>query len=254
VNLAPLSEWQGRAVSSWRDAWRVPRLEVHATIGSTNDRALELAIEPASAFAVVIADEQTAGRGRRGAGWHSPAGAGLWMSIVLPWSRPAPHVTLLLGLAVAEAIERVAAGLRVGLKWPNDLQIGRRKVGGVLCESAGAAVVAGIGINLRPLEGAPAELRERATALETETSSMLPASTLAGSVIASLQGRSAPAPTLEPAVLAELSGRDALAGAPVDTDEHGHGIGRGIDREGALLLERPDGSRVRVVAGSVRRL
>lgn len=249
-----LEQWQGGTRESWRAAWQVPSLEVYASIGSTNDRALELAADPGQAFAVVIADEQTAGRGRRGAGWHSPAGAGLWMSIVLPWSRPAAHVTLVVGLAVAEAIETAAAPVRVELKWPNDLQVGRRKLGGVLCESAGGAAVAGIGINLRAPIGAPEEVRERATSLETESGRSLLSSTLAGLIVTSLRGRAASGTVLDDGALAALGGRDALAGRPVDTDEHGHGIARGIDRDGALLLERPDGSRVRVVAGSVRLL
>ena len=254
MSSRPLELWLGATTESWREAWRVPRLEIYSSIGSTNDRALELAAEPDSGFAVVIADEQTAGRGRRGAGWHSPAKAGLWMSIVLPWSRPAPHVTLVVGLAVAEGIEGVAPEVRVSLKWPNDLQVGRRKLGGVLCESAGDAVVAGVGINLRPLDSAPAAVRERATSLETEVSRALSASELAGSIVTSLRRRGAPARTLDAALVSGLAARDALVGAPLDTDEHGHGIGRGIDRDGALLLERPDGSRVRVMAGSVRQL
>ena len=244
-----LERWQGGTTESWREAWQVPRLEVYASIGSTNDRALALAADPAQAWAVVIADEQTAGRGRRGAGWHSPPGAGLWMSVVLPWSRPAAHVTLVIGLAVAEAIEQaVGDGLRIGLKWPNDLEVGRRKLGGVLCESAGAAAVAGVGINLRPV------VVDRATSLETESGISLSASTLAGSIVTALRRRAVSAPTLDDLSLTALGERDALLGRPVDTDEHGHGIGRGIDRYGALLLERPDGSRVRVVAGSVRPL
>ena len=244
-----LERWQGGTTESWRAAWGVPTLEVYASIGSTNDRALELAADPAQAWAVVIADEQTAGRGRRGAGWHSPRGAGLWMSVVLPWSRPAPHVTLVIGLAVAEAIEEAMGdALRVGLKWPNDLQVGRRKLGGVLCESAGAAAVAGVGINLRPV------VVDRATSLEAESGISLSASMLAGFILTTLRRRAASAPTLDDVSLTALGGRDALLGRPVDTDEHGHGIGRGIDRDGALLLERPDGSRVRVVAGSVRPL
>jgi len=254
LNARPLERWLGATTESWRAAWEVSRLEVYTSIGSTNDRALTLAAERATGFTVVIADEQTAGRGRRGADWHSPTGAGLWMSVVLPWSRPAPHVTLVVGLAVAEAIEGVAPEVRVTLKWPNDLQIGRRKLGGVLCESAGDAVVAGIGINLRSVPDAPTEIRERATSLEAAASRSLPASELAGSILAALRRVGAPGATLDGDVLRRLAERDALTGKPVDTDEHGRGIGRGVDAGGALVLERPDGSRVRVMAGSVRQL
>lgn len=245
----PLERWDGAPVESWRTAWGVPRLEVYASIGSTNDRALELAADASHAFAVVIADEQTAGRGRRGAGWHSPPGSGLWMSVVLPWSRPAPFVTLVIGLAAAEAVEMAAGdGVRIGLKWPNDLYVGGRKLGGVLCESAGAAAVAGLGINLRPV------VVDRATSLEAESGRLFSASVLAGSIVASLKRCSAPVGALDGATLAGLGARDALAGQAVETDEQGPGTARGIDRDGALVLERPDGSRVRVGAGSVRLL
>ena len=249
MSAAPLATWQGESPATWRAAWGVPLVEAYATIGSTNDRALELAARAGPAFAVVIADEQTKGRGRRGAEWHSPAGSGLWMSTVLPWARPAPHVTLLVGLAVAEAIEEAAGGVRVGLKWPNDLVVGRKKLGGVLCESAGATVVAGIGINLRPVPDI-----DRATSLETESGKTLSASTLAGFIVRALRRLVHAGAGLDAGVLGSLSARDALLGTPVDTDEHGRGTARGIDADGALLLERPDGSRVRVVAGSVRPL
>lgn len=253
MTSTPLAEWQGGRADSWRTAWDVPVVEAYESIGSTNDRALELAADPRNAFAVVIADRQTQGRGRRGATWHSPAGSGLWMSTVLPWSRPAPHVTLLVGLAVAVAIEIATRRLRVAIKWPNDLVVGRRKLGGVLCESAGAAVVAGIGINLRPLGDAPPEdVSQRATSLEEEVGISLSPSELAGLIVGSLKRLAREGTALDPGVLEDLAARDSLLGATVDSDEHGPGVARGIDPSGALLLERPDGSRVRVVAGSVR--
>jgi BirA family biotin operon repressor/biotin-[acetyl-CoA-carboxylase] ligase len=247
-----LSEWQGQDADVWRTAWDVPRVEFYERLGSTNDRALELAVLPKNAFAVVIAEEQTAGRGRRGAPWHSPPGSGLWMSVVLPWSQPKPHVTLLVGIAVAEAIEEATGGLRVGIKWPNDLVRGRKKIAGVLCESAGNAVVAGMGVNLRPLESAPPDVAQRATSLEEESGKSVSPSKLAWLIVTTLRRLALDGSGLDSAVQADLGARDVLLGASVDTDEHGPGIARGIDRSGSLVLERPDGSRVRVVAGSVR--
>jgi BirA family biotin operon repressor/biotin-[acetyl-CoA-carboxylase] ligase len=228
----------------------VPLVEAYPQIGSTNDRAMELAAADDGAWAVVIAEEQTAGRGRRGARWHSPPGSGLWISIVLPAQRPAPHASLLVGLAVAEAIEAVAPGVRVGIKWPNDLMIRGGKVGGILCESAGAAVVAGIGINLRPLGTTPAAaLAYRATSLEAECGKSLAVTDLAASIVGHLKARPL---ILDAVATGALAARDALLGSRVETEEHGAGIARGIDPGGALVLERPDGSRVTVVAGSVR--
>jgi BirA family biotin operon repressor/biotin-[acetyl-CoA-carboxylase] ligase len=241
--------WHGREPRAWAVEWGVPLVEIHASIGSTNDRALAIASSAGRALTVVIAEEQTAGRGRRGARWHSPPGSGLWMSVVLPSARPAPHASLLVGLAVAEAIEAVAPDVRIGIKWPNDLMVRGGKLGGILCESAGAAVVAGVGINLR--SSPPLSLAYRATSLETECGKSFAASALAGSIVRRLKASPL---VLDTAAAAALAARDALLGAAVETEEHGPGIARGIDRGGALILERPDGSRVSVVAGSVRSL
>ena len=256
MSAVPLAEWQGEPLEHWRVEWGVPRVEIYASVGSTNDRALALATDGGNGFAVVIADEQTRGRGRRGAAWHSPAGAGLWMSVVLPWKETASHVTLLVGLAVAEAIELAAPGVRVGIKWPNDVWIGGRKVGGILCESTGGGVVAGIGLNLlaAATEGLPLDLIDRVTSLQVESGKALSRSVLVGFIVRALRSRLAAGSGLDGTTLRELSARDVLARCAVATDEHGPGIALGIGADGALLLERPGGSRVRVMAGSVRPL
>jgi BirA family biotin operon repressor/biotin-[acetyl-CoA-carboxylase] ligase len=256
VSAGPLTHWHGEPVGTWRALWEVPAFEAWARIGSTSDRARELAAEPRNTYAVVVADEQTQGRGRRGAAWHSPAGTGLWMSVVLPGPRPALHTPLLVGLAVAEATQEASGRgtLRVGIEWPNDLVVGARKVGGILCETAGSAVVAGIGINVStPEDGFPAALQGRATSLEEEGLNRLSHSVLGGFIVRALKARlGEPQERLSPDAHAELGVRDALAGRPVVTEEHGPGVACGIEPDGALVLERPDGSRVRVVAGSVR--
>lgn len=147
------------------------------TIGSTNDVALTLAAQGDRDLAVVIADEQTAGRGRRGRAWFSPPGSGLYVSIVLTPGharvdpdRATTLLTLAVGVALAEAIEASTA-LRVDIKWPNDLIVSRRKLAGILAEGLPARrvthVVLGYGINVNPM-AYPAELRDRATSLETE--------------------------------------------------------------------------------------
>lgn len=250
----PLTHWQGEPVGTWRHLWEVPAFEAWDRIGSTNDRAKRLAEGPRSAFSVVVAREQTRGRGRRGATWHSPPETGLWMSVVLPADRPALHVPLLVGLAAAEAIQDAGGALRVGIEWPNDLVVGRRKLGGILCEGSPGAVIAGIGINLRTPEGGfPESFRERATSLDMEGSKALQHAMLAGLIVRALKRRVAgPSVRLAPEAHAELTARDGLAGRRVRTEEHGPGVARGIEPDGALILERPDGSRVRVVAGSVR--
>jgi BirA family transcriptional regulator, biotin operon repressor / biotin---[acetyl-CoA-carboxylase] ligase len=113
------------------------------TTGSTNDIAASLAAEPDAFGTVVIADAQTAGRGRRGRTWFSPAGSGLYVSVVVTPARSATDpgrattlLTLATGVALAEGVER-ATGLAPAIKWPNDLLIGRRKVAGILAEAFG---------------------------------------------------------------------------------------------------------------------
>ena len=139
------------------------------SVGSTNDVAATIATEGA----VVIADGQTAGRGRRGHSWFSPAGSGVYLSIVL---RPARAridpdratqlLTLAAGVAVSEGIG-AATGLSTELKWPNDVFAGRRKLAGILAEAAAGAVVLGYGINVTAASY-PTELGDRATSLESE--------------------------------------------------------------------------------------
>ena len=99
--------------------------------------------------ALVVADHQTAGRGRLGSSWEAPPGTALLCSILLkpPADRAAPQLSLVAGVAVADAIEQVV-GLAAQLKWPNDVMLRRRKVAGCLAEARDGAVVLGIGVNV----------------------------------------------------------------------------------------------------------
>lgn len=253
VSASQVAEWEGQPVPFWRELWTVPVLEVHDRIGSTNDRARELADDGWGAYTTVIADEQTRGRGRSGAPWLSEPGAGLLISVLLP-AAPATHLSLLVGLAAAEAVERVCPGLRPRIEWPNDVTLSDRKVAGILCEGAGRFVVAGLGINTRePVGGFPAELSARATSLEAAARSRPDRAALAGALLAALRGRLAgTGPRLSLDERMALSQRDALEGREVETAQHGRGRAVGIAEDGALLLERPDGTRVHVRAGHVR--
>jgi len=242
-------------VGVWERMWRVPRLEVHDVIGSTNDRACDLARSGAPPFTVVVAERQTAGRGRSGARWHSPPGAGLWISVLLPGAGPVPpHLPLLVGLAAARAAEGVCPDLNVGLKWPNDLEVEGRKAGGVLCERAEGCVVVGLGLNVRQRpEEFPEELTGRAVSLETAAGRPVSRGALASALLAELRrAEEAQVGPLPEAVRAELARRDVLRDRSVVSQQVGAGVARGIDVDGALLVERPDGERVRVLAGSVR--
>jgi BirA family biotin operon repressor/biotin-[acetyl-CoA-carboxylase] ligase len=140
---------------------------------STQTVARELAENGAREGTVVIAEQQSSGRGRMGRKWHSPPGKGIWMSIVLKPRIPiqlAPQLTLLAAVALSRSIKRIA-GVNVGIKWPNDLLIGGKKVCGILMESNAEDerlqyVIAGIGISVNLTEqDYPESLREIATSL-----------------------------------------------------------------------------------------
>jgi BirA family biotin operon repressor/biotin-[acetyl-CoA-carboxylase] ligase len=147
---------------------------------STNTVAMTLGQEGASHGTVVVAETQTAGRGRSGRQWYSPAGKNLYCSVVLR-SMPSPDqltlwlswIPLIAGLATARAVQTSAA-LQPSVKWPNDILVGTRKLGGTLCESTGLGsahpfVVVGIGLNVNLLEHEfPDDLRELATSMAIE--------------------------------------------------------------------------------------
>lgn len=230
-------------------------------VGSTNDYALSLATEGA----VVVADEQTAGRGRRGHSWFSPPASGLYVSVVLTPSRAADPrraatlVTIMAGTALAEGIDN-ATGLRVTLKWPNDLFVERRKLGGILAESASgggipAAITVGYGINV-VAASFPPELRDRATSLESELGRVVDPVHVLVETLAALAVRYDD--LLAGRFDAILDGwrqrAPAAAGARVrwtTPDGMRTGTTAGIDDHGALLV-RTEGNRTeRIVSGEI---
>jgi BirA family biotin operon repressor/biotin-[acetyl-CoA-carboxylase] ligase len=235
------------------------------TIGSTNDLALTLAAEGDCEGAVVIAEEQTAGRGRRGRAWFSPPGSGLYVSVVLTPARarvdPERATTLLTlaaGVALSEAIE-AATGLRVDIKWPNDLLVSRRKLAGILAEVAPAsagvdAIVLGYGINVAST-AYPRELGDRATSLETELGRAVDRTALCVETLAFLARRYAD--LLDGRFDAILDAWRARApgsrGARVTWQAASApqaGVTAGIDDDGALLVRV--GDRIeRIVAGEL---
>lgn len=235
------------------------------TIDSTNDRALALAAAGAPEGTTVVAEQQTAGRGRRGRTWFSPPGAGLYVSIVL---RPAgsdtlpPAVTLLTltaGVALAEGIQ-AATGLPLQIKWPNDLVLERRKLAGILAEAVSGpasglqAVVLGFGINIRAA-AYPPEIAHRATSLEAELGRPVDRGLVLAEALSSLASRYED--LREGRFDAILSAWRALApssrGATVEwITPAGARQGRteGIDDSGALLV-RTGGDVERIVAGEL---
>jgi BirA family biotin operon repressor/biotin-[acetyl-CoA-carboxylase] ligase len=238
------------------------RILYFPTIGSTNDVAASIAAEPGGFGTVVIADAQTAGRGRRGRTWFSPAGSGLYVSAVVAPARAAVDpgratalLTLATGVALSEGVER-ATGLAPAIKWPNDLLLGSRKLAGILAEAFGEAVVLGYGINVGPM-AYPPELRDRATSLETELGRAIDRSVVAVETLAALASRYADLVGGRFDAILDVWRRRAPShrGARVIWDTPAgpqSGITEGIDERGGLLV-RVAADRVdRIVAGEVR--
>jgi len=222
-----------------------PRLH-HRSIGSTNARAQELAAAGAPHGTIVTAGEQTAGRGRQGRAWSTPAGTALAVSIVL--RDPPQLLTLGAALAVADVAAALdAAGRAPAIKWPNDVLLDGRKVSGILAEGRLQErwAVLGIGLNVAiPADAFPPELAARATTLGREPETVEEA--LALLLPALERWLDAPAPQL----LDAYRERDALAGRTISW-EGGSGVADGIADDGRLRVRGDDGGEHLLDAGEV---
>jgi BirA family biotin operon repressor/biotin-[acetyl-CoA-carboxylase] ligase len=246
------------------ETW-VDRVDYRQEMASTNSRALQLATERAECRCLlVLTDNQSAGRGRGANTWWSERGA-LTFSVLfrtpdfdLPISRW-PQLSLTVGLAVCEAIEGLLPDAAVAIKWPNDVYLRGRKVSGVLVEAADGSrgsLVLGIGINVNnSLERAPPELRDKAIALCDAADAELQ---LVDILIAVLQRIAARMEWLAAGIddLQEIwSRRSLLTGRQVEIElptRRITGLCRGIDRDGALLVDT-DAGLERCLAGVVVR-
>ena len=166
--------------STLATTWVGRRIELFDCLPSTNREAVQLAQADVEHGTVVVAESQTAGRGRLSRTWFSPPGINLYCSIILRTARSPERLTewlswlpLVSALAAAEAIEQVSS-IHVSVKWPNDLLISERKVGGILCESGAGSrsdpfQIIGIGINVNGgQDDWPADLRDSATSILQE--------------------------------------------------------------------------------------
>lgn len=242
------------------------RVELRAVTASTNDDARAAAAEGAPHGSIFVADAQTAGRGRGGHSWHSPAGENLYLSLLVRPRVPAASIAPLT-LAVGVAVARVAAahlGLAVPLwiKWPNDVLAGPpagaglpRKLAGVLVEGQlrGAEVVAlivGVGVNVHA-RAFPAEIAERATSLALQGGASLDRSDIAADLALVLTDAVAryEADRLA-SFLPELTRLDALRGRRLRAGAIA-GVGEGIDEQGRLLLRTASGALAYVATGEV---
>jgi BirA family biotin operon repressor/biotin-[acetyl-CoA-carboxylase] ligase len=235
----------------------------YARTESTNTRARELAATGAPHGTVVTAGEQSEGRGRQGRSWTAPPGKALLYSALLrPLELRDALLPLAVPLAVCEAAEELEPGIECGVKWPNDVQVGGRKLAGVLIEARpqdGWAVI-GIGLNLAiTAEEFPPELRETATSLQIESvrtfnrigTKSANAEIGTGDAAAALSRR------LErwigadqETVLEFWRARDVLRGREIAW-EGGSGIADGVDDRGYLLVISPGGDRIAVGAGEI---
>lgn len=233
--------------------WRVLAFEV---LGSTNDEAKRLAGEGAAHGTLVTARRQEAGRGRRGRGWSAPEG-NLYVSAVLRPRRPGAALAQLsfaVALAAAEALPRfLPAGVEVAVKWPNDVLLDGAKAVGILLETEGADwVVAGVGINcLHHPEDTP----YAATSLAAKGAASASPALVLGAFAERLahwteRWEADGFAAVRQAWLARARG----VGGPVTVrlaDETLEGVFAGLDADGVLLLELPDGSRRGIGAGDV---
>lgn len=207
------------------------------SIDSTMTHAAHLAADGAAHGTWVVADEQTAGQGRHGRYWQSPEG-GLYATGILRPERVLPVLTLAIGLAAARAVVETAA-VQPDLRWPNDLMLGDRKLGGILAVSEGGAVLAGIGINIED----PG--RDDAAAIPgTSRDALL--ENLVRQVDLHI------ALPLEDILRLFTQASSYVSGRRVHVEGYGDGITRGLTTDGFLSLELTNGKLVTVVAGGVR--
>lgn len=247
--------------------WAGKKLYFFESTGSTNPDAKRFAEEGAPHGATVVADRQTAGRGRRGRSWESPAGCSVYFTIVIrPAFAPdkASMITLVMALAVAEAIHEVT-GLDTGIKWPNDIVVNGKKVVGILTEMSMTPemneiqfLVAGVGVNVNQNGPAdfPEELRRTATSLKMECGKTVDRAVLLERILARFEAdyetfeRSFCLSGLKQRYEQRLIGRDAAVRVLDPAGEY-TGISRGITDTGELVVEREDGERTLVYAGEV---
>jgi len=233
---------------------------VYPRIGSTNDEAKRLAEDGAPEGTLVVADEQTAGRGRLQRTWWAPAGTALLMSLIL---RPdlAPHqaqrLTMLCSLAICDAIAGTT-GLVPAVKWPNDVLLRGRKVCGILTELGIegprlAYAVVGMGVNVNVDFGGAGELTHTATSLAQELGREVSRLELLRAILINVEERYArlragESPHAEWAARLATLGQRVIVTTPT---EQLSGIAEGVDADGALLLRDENGVLRHILAGDV---
>jgi BirA family biotin operon repressor/biotin-[acetyl-CoA-carboxylase] ligase len=257
-------KWAGLTARELEDRWGRESVYPYGSIDSTNDAARELAAQGVPHGTIVVCREQSAGRGRGDRSWHSPADAGLYLSMIF---RPEaaelpPVVSVLAGLGVVEELDRAFAGLHPTLKWPNDLIAEDRKLGGLLCEASWTGIgpghlIVGVGINVKSMaKTLPRKLHKRTTWLDAHhEGAELPE--VADAVIRGLEDRlgrldlGMDSPTLDSLDRYDWLKNRRVRLLPADSDEGVPGVCVGIAPDGALLFRPDRGALRRVKSGRV---
>ncbi len=257
-DVLSLSELKSRI----HNCWAGREIYFYEETGSTNIDAKRLGEEGAPHGTVVVADQQNAGRGRRGRAWESPAGKDIYFTILLrPGFAPdkASGLTLVMALSVVQAIEK-KCGLQAGIKWPNDVVVNGRKVCGILTEMTTETdyiehVVTGVGINVN-LEVMPEEIKNTATSLLLEGGRKIARAELLQEVLERFEvnyGAYAETLNMEPLLEeydAHLVNRDRQVRI-LDPKGEWEGIAKGINSLGELIVDKGGGQLVEVYAGEV---
>lgn len=233
------------------------------SIDSTNTRARELAHQGAPHGTVLIADHQTGGRGRRGRSFHSPAGSGIYMSVILRHGckpQEIMHLTCAAAVAMCDAVES-AAGFRPGIKWTNDLVYGKRKIAGVLtelgfdhCGNVDFAVI-GIGLNCCQQESDfPEDIRRIAGSLSSVSGKEIDRAVVAAAMMDALYRMDAELLSGKAHILNRYRKDCITLGQEISLvrgDDIRHGTALDIDEDGALVVCFTDGHTEIVNSGEV---
>lgn len=232
------------------------------SIDSTNTEAKRMASAGAPHGTVLIADSQTGGRGRMGRSFHSPAGCGIYMSMIIRPQCPAQkllHLTCAAAVAVSDGIE-AATGLRPDIKWTNDLVVGKKKLGGILTElsldSSGNVEYAIIGIGINGTQAAgdfPSDIADIATSLHLCTGKEIDRAAVISSMLTALQNMWENLENVQ-SILLRYRKNCITIGQEISLvrgDNISHGLALDVDESGALIVRFDNGQVQTVNSGEV---
>ncbi|MDO5112170.1 MAG: biotin--[acetyl-CoA-carboxylase] ligase [Clostridia bacterium] len=239
------------------DAHKDLDVRVYACVDSTNNEAKRLLANGLDHAALLLAEEQTGGRGRMGRAFYSPKGTGLYMTLILPWARSladAVHITTAASVAVVRAVERLT-GRRLSIKWVNDVYLDDKKLCGILTEAVSdfetgraQSVIVGIGVNVSTADF-PAEVRQRATSLFT---SGVTRNRMAAAITDELLRASAHLG--DASDIAFYKAHSMVLGKAVTYTENGiarQAVAVDIDETGGLVVRHADGSERTLHTGEI---